>query len=76
MSAAYDSTTELLPPDLRDRYGKQAERSQREPRVAIKLMCISCCGWEYNEAKRCQISGCPLWTLSNRIFNREMAQGR
>src|SRR6266850_6911030 len=47
--------------ETRKRYQKLAERAARNPLDAIKLNCIECNGWDYPEAKRCEIKRCPLW---------------
>ncbi len=52
----------------RDRYEKTAALAHQQPMKAIKLKCLDCCGWEYEEAKRCEIRTCPLWALNRRIF--------
>jgi len=47
-----------------------AKRSARSATAAIKLKCIDCSGWEYLEAKTCQIRDCALWEKSRPLFNR------
>jgi hypothetical protein len=58
-------------PDTQRRYEKLAKRSARNPLDAIKLKCIECCGWDFVEAKRCDIKCCPLWSMNRRIFHGE-----
>lgn len=37
---------------------------------AVKLACVECMGMSYSEAKECETTYCPLWAVSNKIFNR------
>ena len=60
----------LAPRPATARYEKSALLAHQQPRAAIKLKCLDCCGWEYREAKRCEIRSCPLWALNRRIFAR------
>lgn len=63
----------LAPPKEKKRYAKLAGRAATQPRAAVKLGCIECCGWEYAEAKRCEIRTCAHWALNRRIFKRRPA---
>jgi hypothetical protein len=57
------------PPKLRARYRRTGEQAGRGWSLsAVKLKCLDCCGWEYTEAKRCEVTDCPLWLLNRRIF--------
>jgi hypothetical protein len=47
--------------------GGQAATSYR---AAVELKCLDCCAWRRTEARRCEIRGCPLWAVSQRIFGR------
>ena len=58
------------PKEVGDRYEKTAALAHRQAQAAIKLKCLDCCGWEYPEAKQCEIRTCPLWALNRRIFAR------
>ena len=58
----------LAPEKAKPRYAKTAERSHTQPMAAIKLTCLDCCGWEYTEAKRCEVKSCPMWAFNRRIF--------
>ena len=60
----------MAPSRAAARYEKPASLAQQQPRAAIKLKCLDCCGWEYSEAKRWEIRTCPLWALNRRIFAR------
>lgn len=50
------------------RYSKLAKRTKVSPIAAIKLKCIECCGWEFKEARACEINTCPLWQMNRRAF--------
>ncbi len=63
----------LAPEKAQARLGKTADRTHREPMAASKLMCLGCVGWEYAEAKRCEINTCALWALNRRIFSKDDA---
>ena len=58
------------PDKAKRRYAKLAERAATQPRAATKLGCLSCYGWDYGEAKACEIATCPHWAISARIFGR------
>ena len=58
----------LAPPKAQKRYAKLAVRAATQPRAATKLGCLSCCCWDYGEAKRCEIRSCAHWALNRRIF--------
>ena len=47
--------------------GGQATTSYR---AAVELKCLECCAWHRTEARRCEIRGCPLWAVRQRIFGR------
>lgn len=68
----------LCPPALRPRYARLAQQvAKGRYRAAAKLKCLDCCAWAYQEARRCEIQTCPLWTANRRIFVRraEAAEG-
>ena len=57
----------LCPARLRPRYRARADRAQAgRYRDAVALKCIDCCGWQYAEAKRCEITSCALWEFRPR----------
>ena len=60
---------------VRARYEKLAAVAHYQPQASIKLKCLDCCGWEYTEAKRCEINTCPLWALNRWIFARGEGSG-
>ena len=45
-----------------------AALAHRQPQAAIKLMCLSCVCWDYQEARRCENNDCALWAFNRRIF--------
>jgi hypothetical protein len=56
------------PEQSADRFRRRAERAATSYRAAVELKCLECCAWERPEVKRCEIVGCPLWSLSRGIF--------
>ena len=58
------------PASQRSRYAAAA-RNANQPLKAIKLKCLDCSGWDYQEAKRCTVRTCALWRLNHRVFRRE-----
>ncbi len=52
----------------RKRYSRLAKDAETKYRAAVKLHCIECCGWDYQTAKSCSASHCPLWAMNRRIF--------
>ena len=73
VEALYDPLHDC-PPKYRDRYRRAAEQAGegRYP-TAVKLKCLDCSGWEYLEAKRCEIQTCALWLLNRRVFGASKA---
>ena len=66
---------ETLPDDVPRSYRRRWERlattAASSYRAAVELKCLDCCAWQRAEAKHCEITGCPLWALSSRIFDRD-----
>lgn len=60
----------MAPPEAKVRYAKTAEVAHCQPKAATKLKCLDCCGWDYAEAKRCEIQTCPEWAMNRRIFKK------
>lgn len=60
-----------VPGSKRRRWGRLADRATTSYRDAVELKCLECCCWERAEAKRCDITGCPLWAVGGRIFGRD-----
>ncbi len=58
------------PGSKRRRWGRLAACATTSYRDAVELKCLECCSWERSEAKRCDITGCPLWAVGRRIFGR------
>jgi hypothetical protein len=56
------------PEQSADRFRRRAERAATSYQAAVELKCLECCAWERPEVKRCEIVGCPLWSLSRGIF--------
>jgi hypothetical protein len=52
----------------RKRYSRLAKDAETKYRAAVKLFCVECCGWNYQTAKSCSASHCPLWATSRRIY--------
>ena len=77
-----------LPQDVprrwRSHWLKLARQAAASYRAAVELKCLDCCAWQRTEVQRCEIRGCPLWAVSQRIFgrssrsddHREQAQAR
>jgi hypothetical protein len=44
--------------------------------AAIKLTCLECSAWESNEARNCQVTGCPLYIISPfvKYANQELTE--
>jgi hypothetical protein len=63
----------LAPKELRKRYALRAQRAEHSYKSAIELKCVECAGWERSEAKRCQITSCPLWAANQRVFRGSSA---
>ena len=63
---------EFCPVKTRGRYRRAAkaivEGGAGALKSAIKLKCLDCVCWDYKEAKKCEITGCPLWAFNRRIF--------
>ena len=68
-----------VPKSYRGRWERLAVQATTSYRAGVELKCLECCCWDRSEAKLCEITGCPLWALSGRIFRRtpgvEMASG-
>ena len=60
------------PEKVRPRLQKKAAVAHKQAMKAVELKCMDCCAWYRTEAKLCEIKCCPLWAISNRIFNREV----
>ena len=58
----------FCPAKARARFERRARLSADHPLRAIELKCLDCCGWDRPEAKRCEITSCPLWAMNQRIF--------
>ncbi len=58
------------PRSYRHRWERLANEARTSYRAAVELKCLECCSWQRAEVKRCDITGCPLWALSCRIFGR------
>lgn len=66
---------EFAPSDAasQKRYAKLAKSAERGLyKDSIKLKCLDCCGWEYTEAKKCEVTGCPLFAANRKIFGIEI----
>ena len=59
-----------VPGSYRRRWERLATQATTSYRAAVELKCLECCCRERTEVKRCDITGCPLWALSCRIFGR------
>jgi len=57
-----------VPRRWRNHWRKLAGQATTSYRAAVELKCLECCAWQRTEARRCEIRGCPLWTVSRRIF--------
>ena len=57
-----------VPRRWRNHWRKLADQAATSYRAAVELKCLECCAWQRTEARRCEIRGCPLWTVSRRIF--------
>lgn len=57
-----------VPEQKRGRWTRLASLAATQPRAAIELKCLDCAAWYRPEAARCEITGCPLWALSRKIF--------
>ena len=56
----------MKPSDVPKRYRAHYLRSIRgevSPRMAIKLNCLMCVGWDKEEAKLCTAPTCPLYQM-------------
>ncbi len=56
------------PQDVKKRYRRLAENALGSYRLAVKLKCIECSGWEYSQAKDCGVYKCPLFVMARRVF--------
>jgi hypothetical protein len=60
---------------LEDRYKKRGEEAKRGiASAAIVLKCIECSGLEFNVAKDCATTTCPLFPMNERFIKRKSAQ--
>lgn len=60
---------------LEERYAKRGKEAQRGvPSAAVVLKCIECSGLEYNVAKDCEITSCPLYPLNVRFIKKKSLQ--
>jgi hypothetical protein len=59
-----------VPRRWRDHWLKVADQVNSSYRAAVELKCLDCCAWQRTEVQRCEIRGCPLWAVSQRIFGR------
>ncbi len=64
------SLPQAVPRRWRDHWLKVADRADTSYRAAVELKCLDCCAWQRAEAQRCEIRGCPLWAVRERIFGR------
>ena len=58
------------PPAARTRFNRRGRLAADQPMRAIELKCLECCGWSRPEATRCEIQGCPLWLMNQRVFKQ------
>lgn len=60
---------------LEVRYAKRGYEAKRGvPSAAVVLKCIECSGLEYNTAKDCAITSCPLYPLNVRFIKKKSLQ--
>ena len=59
---------ENVPRRWRSHWRKLADQAATSYRAAVELKCLECCAWQRTEARSCEIRGCPLWAVSQRIF--------
>ena len=52
----------------RQRWERLASKADRSYRAAVELKCLECCAWQRSEAQRCELTGCPLHAMNQRIF--------
>ncbi len=57
-----------VPRRWRNHWRKLADQAATSYRAAVELKCLDCCAWQRTEARSCEIRGCPLWAVSQRIF--------
>jgi hypothetical protein len=66
------ATLTLADEKTRLRYHNLALKAMYQRGPAIKLFCIECMGYSYQDAKACDNSRCPLWLVSNGSFKRPL----
>lgn len=53
-------------PDIPEKFQKLYDKGRAgSPKVAIRLHCLMCVGWEPMEVEQCTATGCPPYTLRN-----------
>lgn len=60
----------LADPRSQRLYRGIADKAAYSRIAAIKLFCIECMGYSRVDAKRCDNSRCPLWSVSNKCLKR------
>jgi len=68
---------ETCPSKIRSRYERTAAKARLGHASAIlKLKCLECVCWEFNEVRKCEIHGCALWAKNRKDLCEEAAAAK